>query len=326
MTMFKTLSACLMFGALALSGQTADAQTPAGKTVRIIVPYPAGGAGDVVTRLLGQEIAEKTGQTIIVENRPGAASMVGSEIAARATPDGTTLLLVENPFVLNPVLYPTHYHPVTSFEPVCFVADTPAVFAVSGTSDIHSFDDFLKAARAQSGKLSYGSTGPASIAHIAGELIKREAKIDMVYVPFPGSPPAVNAVLGGHVTALIANYSDLKAQIESGGLRALAVPAAKRVEPLPNVPTLAELGLKDIEAAVWFGFVAPAQTPKNIVDQFIKDFSAAIQVPEVKRKVIEAGLFPATNCGAPFGKFLQTQFDKYTQFAHEFDIKPADKK
>jgi len=305
-----------------LSGQTAMTQGLAGKSVRIIVPYPAGGAGDVLTRVIAQQITESNGPAFVVENRPGAGSIVGSDAAARAAPDGMTILLVENPFIRGSVLHPNgHYHPVKSFDPICYLADTPAVLAVASSSNIQSLADFLKAAKEKPGVLSYGSTGPASTVHIAGEFLKRAAGIELIYVPFPGTPPVVNAVLGGHVNAVIANYSDLKAQIDSKGLHPIAVPAKARVEPLPDVPTLAEQGFKGIEASVWFGFVAPVGTPKDILVQYEKYFTAAIQVPEVKRKLNAQGLFPSVSCGAEFGNFIATQNDDYIKFVREFDIK-----
>jgi len=292
------------------------------KNIRIVVPYPAGGAGDVLARVLAQFMSEKTGSTVIVEDRPGAGSIVGTDYAARSAPDGATLLLVENPFVLSAVLHPSvRYHPVDSFEPLCYVADTPAVLAVNSKSDIRSIDDFLKAAKAKPGAVTYGSTGPASIVHIAGELLRRDAKVDLTYVPYPGSPPAMNAVLSGHVTAVIANYSDLRAQIDAGGLRPIAIPSAKRVPSLPDVPSLGELGYKDIEASVWFGFVAPKGTPKEIVSEFIKQLTAAMELPDIKEKVKGQGLFASVSCGAPFGAFLADQHKKYIAFAREFDIK-----
>jgi tripartite-type tricarboxylate transporter receptor subunit TctC len=305
-----------------LSAQAAIAQGLTGKTVRIIVPYTAGGAGDVLARVLGQSIAEKTGLTIVVEDKPGASSMIGSEYAARAAPDGTTILLVENPFILSAVLHPVgHYDPVKSFDPICYLADTPAVLAVSSASDIKTLADFLKAAKEKPGALSYGSTGPASTVHIAGELLKRAAGIDLTYAPFPGTPPAMQAVLGGHITAVIANYSDLKAQLDAGGLRPLAVPASKRAESLPAVPTLDELGFKNIEGSVWFGFVAPAGTPKDILAEFAKYFAAAMQVPEVKSKLSAQGLFSSVTCGAEFGSFIAAETEKYKRLTREFDIK-----
>ena len=175
MANFKCAGFYLTAALLALAIQPALAQGVTGKTVRLIVPYPAGGTGDVVARVLGQAITEKTGQTIVVEDRPGASSIVGSEFVARAAPDGTTILLVENPFILSPILFPGHYDPISNFEPLCYVAATPAVLAVSSKSDIQSLADFLKLARSKPGAASYGSTGPASIAHIAGELLKRDA-------------------------------------------------------------------------------------------------------------------------------------------------------
>lgn len=322
MRFLRLLASAVVGTSLLLGGQVVHAQSLAGKSVRIIVPYPAGGAGDVITRVLAQQITESGGPAFVVENRPGAGSIIGSDVAARAAPDGLTILLVENPFILGAVLHPTdHYHPVKSFAPICYLADTPSVIAVAGNSEYKTLSDFLKAARAKPGTLSYGSTGPASTVHIAGELLKRAAGIELIYVPFPGTPPVVNAVLGGHVTAVIANYSDLKAQIDSKGLRAIAVPAQNRVDPLPDIATLEEQGFKDIEASVWFGFVAPAGTPKDMLAQFESYFTAAIQVPAIKSKLNFVGLYPKVFCGSEFGTFIATQTANYTKFVKEFDIK-----
>src|SRR5262249_20099999 len=222
----------------------------------------------------------------------------------RAVADGTTILLVENPFILSPILFPGHYDPISSFEPLCYVAATPAVLAVSSKSDIHTLADFLQQAKAKPGAVSYGSTGPASIAHIAGELLKRDAKIDMTYVPYPGSPPAMNATLAGTITAVMANYSDLKGQIDSGALRPIAVPAKKRAQPLPTVPTLAESGFNDLDAAVWFGFVAPAKTPKETLAQLSQFISDAVKSEEVADRLKSQGMFINLFCGAEFGRFL----------------------
>jgi tripartite-type tricarboxylate transporter receptor subunit TctC len=322
MSLFRWLLGSFGAVALAMAGPPTNAQDISGRTVRFVVPYPAGGAGDALTRLLGQAVAESKGPSLVIENRPGASGIIGTEVVARAAPDGATLLLVENPFILSAVLRPSvNYNPVSSFEPICYVADTPAVLAVSSVSEIHSVPEFLDAARAKPGSISYASTGPASIVHIAGELLKRDSRVDLTYVPYPGSPPAVNAVLGGHVTAVIANYSDLKAQLEAGQLRPLAVPAKKRVEPLPDVPTLAEVGFPGIEASVWFGIVAPAGTQKDTLSQFAAYFSAAIKAPDVKRKLAVQGLFPVLSCGAEFGNFIRMEFEKYGLFAREFNLK-----
>jgi tripartite-type tricarboxylate transporter receptor subunit TctC len=319
MRVLRLLASVVVLLSLADAG---NAQSLAGKSVRIIVPYPAGGAGDVITRVLAQQITESGGPAFVVENRPGAASIIGSDLAARAAPDGLTILLVENPFILGAVLHPTnHYHPIKSFDPICYLADTPSVIAVAANAEYRTLADFLAAAKAKPGTLSYGSTGPASTAHIAGELLKRAAGIELIYVPFPGTPPVVNAVLGRHVTAVIANYSDLKAQIDSKALRAIAVPASKRVDPLPDVATLEEQGFKDIEASIWFGFVAPAGTPKDMLAQFETYFTAAIAVPAVKRKLNDVGLYPKVSCGAAFGAFIAAQTASYTQFVKDFDIK-----
>lgn len=300
----------------------AFAQSVAGKAIKIVVPYAAGGTGDVVARVLGQAITQKSGQTIVVEDRPGASSIVGTEYVARAAPDGATILLVENPFILSAILFPGHYDALTSFEPLCYVAATPAVLAVSSKSDIHNLADFLKLARSKAGAASYGSTGPASIAHIAGEILRRDAKVDMTYVPYPGTPPAMNATLAGTITAVMANYSDLKGQIDSDALRVIAVPAKKRSPALPDVPTLAESGFSDLDAAVWFGFVAPAKTPKETLTQLTQLISDAVQSPAVIDRLKGQGMFINLYCGAPFGGFLADQHKTYAQFSKEFDIKP----
>ena len=302
--------------------QPALAQGVSGKTLRIVVPYAAGGTGDVVTRVLSQAITQKTGQSIVVEDRPGASSIVGSDFAARATPDGTTILLAENPFILSPILFPGHYDPISSFEPLCYVAATPAVLAVSSKSDIQTLADYLKLAKERPGTVTYGGTGPASIIHIAGELLKRDAKVDITYVPYPGSPPAMNATLAGTITAVMANFSDLKGQIEAGALRPIAVPAKKRTEALPNVPTLAENGFNDLDAAVWFGFVAPAKTPKETLAQLSQYISDAVKSEAVADRLKSQGMYVNVFCGMEFGKFLSDQKNTYTKFAREFDIKP----
>jgi tripartite-type tricarboxylate transporter receptor subunit TctC len=319
---FKSMACCLFAVAVAAAAQPAGAQGVTGKTVKIVVPYPAGGTGDVVARVVAQSITEKTGQSIIVEDRPGAGSIVGTEFVARAEPDGTTLLLVENPFILSSIMFTGHYDPVTSFEPICYVAATPAVLAVSSKSDIKTLADFLTLAKSKPGAASYGSTGPASIVHIAGELLKRDAKVDLTYVPYPGSPPAMNATLAGTITAVMANYSDLKGQIEAGTLRPIAVPAKKRIEPLPNVPTLAENGFTDVDASVWFGFVAPAHTPKETVAQFTQYISDAVKTSAVADRLKGQGMFVNLFCGGGFGNFIAGEQKKYSEFVREFDIKP----
>lgn len=318
----KRIGFCLVAIALALSAAPALAQGLAGKTVRIVVPYAAGGTGDVVARVVGQEVTQKTGQSIVVEDRPGASSIVGTEFVARATPDGTTILLVENPFILSAILFPGHYDVLSNFEPLCYIAATPAVLAVSSQSDIHTLADFLKRAQSKPGAVSYGSTGPASIVHIAGELLKRDAKVDMTYVPYPGSPPAMNATLSGTITAVVANYSDLKGQIDAGALRPIAVPAKKRVPALPNVPTLAEKGFTDLDAAVWFGFVAPAKTPKETLVQLSQYISDAVKTPAVADRLKSQGMFINLFCGTEFGNFLADQKTTYTKLTREFEIKP----
>ncbi len=323
MNSFKRLAASLTIVLLALSGQAAMAQGPAGKTVRIVVPFPPGGTADVLARVMGQQAAQISGQTILIENRPGAGTIIATELVARAAPDGGTLLLMANSFVINAsVRSSLPYDPLTSFEPICLLVNSPQVLVVNSSSALRSLTDFLAVARARPGELSYAAVGPATTQHIAGEMFKRAAKIDLTYVPYTGGAPAVTALMGGHVTAVLANYNEVLEQVAGGKLRALAVTSRERIAALPDVPTLAESGYKDFEATAWFGMVAPAKTPKETIAQLSTLFLSALQAPEVKSKLLAQGLYSVGSCGAEFGAHIKRQHEQYARAIREANIKP----
>jgi tripartite-type tricarboxylate transporter receptor subunit TctC len=218
-------------------------------------------------------------------------------------PDGTTLLTNSNTSVIIPHLRKVNYNPLTSFEPICYLASSPLVMAVNSTSPYRTLADLLNAARTKPGGLTIASTGPASSLHIAVEMLKRTANVDITYVPYPGGPPAVIALLGEHVTSVFETYPSLAEQLKVGTLRALAIASRTRAESLTDVPTIAESGYKDFEAEGWYGVVAPAGTSKEAVSQLAGWFSVALQVPEVKAKLAIQGLHPVGMCGADFGAF-----------------------
>ena len=258
---------------------------------------------------------------MIIENRPGASGDIGTEAASRAAPDGKTLLIAANTLVLNPHLRRLSFDPLTSFEPICYLTSTPTVIVVNSGSVYRTLEELLDAARAQPGKLTLASIGPASAAHIAFESLKRVAKVDMTFVPYPGSSLAVNALLGDHVTSYLGNYTDVGEQLKAGKLRALAAASRTRIEALPDVPTVAESGYKDFRLDIWFGVFAPTKTPKETVSQFAGWFTAALKAPETKSKLIALGLYPAEECGADFGAFIRNQYDDYGRVIRDANIK-----
>ena len=258
---------------------------------------------------------------MIIEDRPGASGDIGTETASRATPDGKTLLIAANTLVINPHLRKLNYDPLTSFEPICYLTSTPTVIVVNSGSAYRTLGDLLDAARAKPGNLTLASIGPASAAHIAFEALKRAAKVDMTFVPYPGASLAVNALLGDHVTSFFGNYTDVGEQLKAGKLRALAAASPTRIEPLPDLPTIAESGYKDFRLDIWFGLFAPAKTPKETVSQFAGWFTAALRAPETKSKLIALGLYPTEMCGADFGAFIRKQYDEYGRVIREANMR-----
>jgi len=319
MFVLRSLAACLAIALLALTGH--DAWSQAARTIRIVVPFPAGGSADILARLLGEQISKAQGPTVLVENRPGGGASIAYEAVARAAPDGNTLVINGNSLVINPNLRKVNYDPVTSFEPVCYLLSSPQVYVVNNASPYRTLADLMAAARAKPGELTLASVGPATTQHIGIEQFKHAANLNMPHIPYPGGAPAVNALLGSHVTAVFANYSEVVEQLKAGTLRALATASKTRIEPLPDVPTVAELGYKDYDVEVWFGVVAPAKTPKDVVAQLSGWFTAAMQAPDVKPKLLNLGLYPVGMCGADFAAHIRKQYDEYGRVIRAANIK-----
>lgn len=295
---------CVVWSVHATSDRTA-------RTIKIIVPSSVGGGADILGRLLAEQISRTQNVTMVVENRPGASNTIGTEVAARAAPDGNTLLIVTPEFVINPHLRKLNYDPLSGFTPGCYLARSPQIFVVNSESSYRTLDDLLDAARASPGQLTLASAGPASSTRLAFETLKYAANIEMVYVPYQGSAPAVNALLARQVTSVLASYPNVIEQLKAGTLRALAATSPTRIREIADVPTVAESGFKGYESEIWFGFVAPARTPGVTVSQLADWFTAALKAPEVKTKLEALGLFTVGFCGADFGAFIQKQYDDY---------------
>ena len=308
--------------AIIISMLAADAGwSQAARTIRIIVTLAPGGAVDFLARVLAEQVGRQQAITTVVENRPGAGTVIGTEAVSRAVPDGSTVMLTDSSFVVSPHLRKVTYDPLNAFEPICDLASVPTLIAVNSESPYRTLAELLDAARAKPGELTLATPGPATVFHIGFEKLKRAANVDMTYIPYTGGGPVLNALLGGHVTSILNSYSTSSAQLKAGKLRALATATLTRIEPLPDVPTVAEFGYQNTEVDFWIGLFAPAKTPKQTVSQLAAWFIAALQVPEVKAKLEDQGLYPVVKCGVDFDALIRKQYEQYGQVIRETNIK-----
>ncbi len=298
-----------------------SARAQIARTIRIVVPYAPGGAADIVARLVADQAGRSGGPTMVVENRPGAGGAVGTETVARATPDGTTVLVVSTPFLIDPLLRKLNYDPLHSFAPICNLVSAPTLIVVNSASPYRTLAELLDDARRRPGQITMASIGPASSFQLGFEMLKRAAKVDMIFVPYPGNGPALNAVLGQQVTSMFATLPNVSEYLKAGKLRALAVGNRARAQPLPDVPTVVESGYGDFDIDAWFGAFAPATTPKPAIDEVERLFMAALQDPSVKEKLSVQGLFPTVTCGNDFAAYLIKQNDAYSRIIAEANIK-----
>jgi tripartite-type tricarboxylate transporter receptor subunit TctC len=304
---------------VATPGNEALSQTT--RTVRLVVPYTPGSGPDILARLVAEQAGRQNGPTIVVEDRPGAGTVIGTEAVARSAPDGNTVLMVAPSFIINPSLRKVNYDPLRDFEPICHLAATPMVIVVNAAAPYRRLADLLDAARAKPSELTLGSGGPGSSLHIGFEILKRAAGIKMTYVPYNGNAPAINALLGGHLTSVYADYPTVVEQLKAGALRALAVGSRRRAEALPDVPTVEESGFKDYDLDIWYGLVAPAKTPNDALAQAADWSASAVKTADIKPKLTLQGLYPVGICGAPFGAHLQKQYEDYERVIREAQIK-----
>jgi tripartite-type tricarboxylate transporter receptor subunit TctC len=292
------------------------------KPVHIVVPFSAGGTADVLARLIGQKMSDALGQQVLVENRPGAGTVIATEFVARAPADGHTLLLMGNSFAINPGLHDKlPYDPLKDFVPVTMLVRSPQVLVVSPALQVKSLSEFIALVRSRPGQFSLATVGPATTQHIASEMLKSMMKLDMIYAPYPGGAPAVTALVGGHVNAVLANYSEVAQQVLSGKIRAIAVTSRERMDPLKDVPTVSESGFPDFEAAAWFGLVATGGSPPAAIARLNAEANKALKAPDVRDKLIAQGMYPVGTTPEQFGAHIRAEMAKYAKVIKEAGIK-----
>ena len=285
------------------------------KPVRMIVPYAPGGGSDFVARIIGQKVGEALGQTIVIDNRPGAAGMLGTDLAANAAADGYTLLLADAAFSINSSYYTkqAHYDAVKSFVPIALIADTPYLLMVHPGVPAATLKDFIALARAQPGKLNVGSSGNGSGSHLVGELFKLKAGVNMNHIPYKGAGPSTADVMAGQIQATLAGAAGVVALVKSGRLKALAAASPKRNALLPDVPTFVESGFPDLIVANWYGVVAPAGTPAPVVQRHYDEIGRAISLPDVRERLANAALDPVTQRPGQFRELIELEIKRWAQ-------------
>jgi tripartite-type tricarboxylate transporter receptor subunit TctC len=315
------VSALLGLGAAAA---LANAQTTAypTKPIRMLVGFPVGGGADVAARVLGPRMSESLGQQIIVDNRPGAGSAIASEIAAKATPDGHTLVSIGSSHAVNAALYPKlPYKPAADFSAIVLVATAPVAITANPAVPAKTLKELMALAKARPGQLNYGSAGVNGINHLAAELLKRTGNFDITLVPYKGVAQALPAVMAGEVQLMFASLPGSIGQIRAGRIRAIAVTSAKRSNAAPDIPTVAESGVPGYEASSWFAFLAPAGTPKSIITRLNTEALNTLQTPEVRDSLIRQGMDPAGSTPGEVDAFLRAEIAKWTRVVKEAGIR-----
>jgi tripartite-type tricarboxylate transporter receptor subunit TctC len=281
------------------------------RPIRLIIPFPPGGSNDVVGRIVANQLGQKLGKQVFVDNRAGAGGVVGSDLAAKATPDGYTLLIVSTAHVVDPWLYKEPFDPIKDFVPVSIIATGTNVLTVNPTVPVHSVKELLALAKAKPGVLNYASAGIGSFQHLSGELFKLTAEVDIQHVPYKGGGPAMLAVIAGETQVMFSSIVQTVPSIQSGALRALATGGAEKSPILPDLPTIAEAGVPGYIATNWWGIVAPAGIPQPIVDKLHDAIAELLNSAETKKYLDNEGAAPVHMSSAEFGKFIEAEIAKW---------------
>jgi len=312
MKVAKLSVAAAVIGTLATM-PTFAASAPAypNKPIRFIVPFGAGGPGDALGRMVGKKLTESLGQSVVIDNRAGATTIIGTELAAQSPPDGYTLLLISTTHAVNQTLFAKlPYDPVRDFTPVTMVAATPFMLVVHPSVAAKTVPELVALARSKPGQLTYGSSGNGSSIHLTTELLNMAAKVQMIHVPYKGSGPAFIDLIGGQINVLFSSTVSSLPHVKNGKVRGIALTSAKRAAVLPDIPTLAEY-YPGLESSSWFGMVVPAKTPTPIVERLLAETRAGLKSPDVHQTLVSQGAEPGGNAPAEFGAYFASEIRKW---------------
>jgi tripartite-type tricarboxylate transporter receptor subunit TctC len=323
MAVFRVLGARLVLAlvALGLAGP-ASAQTYPTHNVRLIVPFAAGGPTDVIARVVAQKLSETFGHQVVVENVPGAGGNTGVAMVAKAPPDGYTMLVVSTGFIVNPSMYAkVPYDPIKDFTPITLVAASPNIISANLKVPAKSLKELIELIKANPGKYSFAQPATGSTPHLAGELFKLKFNLDLVTVPFSGAALAINSTLGGHTPIAFTALPPAMTNIREDKIKGIALLSTKRSPQLPDVPTNIEAGVPGLESDTLTGIVAPAGTPKEIVDRWRNEIAKAVQEPEIKQRLEKLGFAPVANTPAEFGERLKAEMEKWGKVVRDAKIR-----
>ena len=313
-----------LFAALAVCGAaTASAQNYPSRPLRLVVPYAAGGSTDVLARIIGQQLTGSLGQPVVIDNRTGAGTLIATEIVARAAADGYTLLMATPPLTVAPALYAKlPFDAERDFAAITNIAATSNVLVVHPAIPAQNVKELIALAKAHPGMYTFGSSGVGGASHLAVELFRSMAGIELVHVPYKGGSLAVTDLLGGRLTLMFANLTTVQSHIKTGRLRALAIGTAQRSLVVPDIPTVAAAGLPGYEANNWNGMVAPARTPRAIIERLQREIKAAVNAPDMREKLLQSAFEPIADAPAEFASYLAAERVKWGKVVRDAHVKP----
>ena len=318
---FVGLAAAAVAAPAVVSSRALAADWPS-KSVRVVVPFTPGGSTDITARLVSNRLQEVWGQSVVVENKPGAGGNIAADMVAHSDPDGYTIFISGPGMATNQFLYPSlSYDSVADFAPVTMLITQPNLMCVPNSSPAKSVREFIAYCNENKGKVTYASSGNGTTLHLSGELFKRLAKVEMTHIPYRGGAPAINDLIPGRVDVIFDNMPSILSHVKAGTLRGLAVTTKERVAVVPDIPTIAESGVPGFDVFSWFGFFVPARTPEGVVARINADTNAALVYPQVKSRFEELGATPKGSTPAELAAFLKSEIDKWGPVIREARIR-----
>jgi len=318
---FAGLAAAAIAAPSVVASRASAADWPV-RSVRVVVPFTPGGSTDITARLVSNRLQEVWGQSVVVENKPGAGGNIAADMVAHSDPDGYTIFISGPGMATNQFLYPSlTYDPVGDFAPVTMLITQPNLMCVPNSSPAKSVQEFIAYCHANEGKVTYASSGNGTTLHLSGELFKRLAKVEMIHIPYRGGAPAINDLIPGRVDVIFDNMPSILSHVKAGTLRGLAVTTKERVAVVPEIPTIAESGVPGFDVFSWFGFFVPAKTPPDIIARINADTNAALAYPAVKSRFEDLGATPKGSTPGELAVFLKSEIDKWGPVIREAKIR-----